>query len=781
MMQIEIDGINVETKEGENIIEAADRAGIYIPRFCYHKKLSIAANCRMCLVEVEGSRKPLPACATPVTADMKVYTTSKVALESQRIVMEFLLVNHPLDCPVCDQGGQCELQDLAMGFGDAHSNYEETKRSVYSKDIGPLIETELTRCIVCTRCVRFGEEVAGVRELGVLQRGEKSEIGTYVQRVVKSELSGNVIDLCPVGALTAKPSRYQARAWELQEHKSIAPHDCVGSNIYVHSRGKALVPDRIVYSVVPRENEAVNETWISDRDRFSYEALASEERVLMPLAKRHGNWAAADWRQILLEIADKTLAVVNEQSPDEVCVLASANTSLETFYLLQKMLRSLGSNHIDHRLKEQDFSDQDSFDDFPGLGISIAELELQPTVLLVGSDIRFEQPLLSNRLNTASQNDAVLMAINPVAYDCVFPLQHQCVQHDIINVLAQLAEVVAGKPSTDANINAIAERLLSDQKGIILLGAYAMQHPQAATLRQWARYIAQLTGHKIGFITDGANGSGAWLAGAVPHRSAAGALVDKPGLSAKALLTEKAKRIYFLVNVEPEHDCAYAAEALKTLSDAGMVVCLTPFVTPAMREYADFILPMAPFTETDGCYVNIEGALQTFSAVTPPKSGAKPAWKIVRVLANFMQLDNFDYQSIHQVHQELKTQLEQMQQPQQAEVVKPDVTQTHQQGILRLAPWPIYRNDSLVRRASALQQVFANEINAISINANLADRLKLVAGERVTAKQGSKQVTLPLKIDSRIADDFVLVPAGLEATQGFGSHHTPITLEKEVV
>ncbi|MCH9644158.1 MAG: NADH-quinone oxidoreductase subunit NuoG [Gammaproteobacteria bacterium] len=784
MIEIEIDGMKVSAEDGEMIIEAADRAQIYIPRFCYHKKLSIAANCRMCLVEVEGSRKPLPACATPVTPDMKVFTTSKVALESQRIVMEFLLINHPLDCPICDQGGQCELQDLAMGYGNAHSHYDEPKRSVYSEDIGPLIETELTRCIVCTRCVRFGEEVAGLRELGVLKRGEKAEIGTYVKHFLKSELSGNIIDICPVGALTDKPSRYQARAWEVQEHKSVSPHDCVGSNLYVHSRGKALVPDRQVYCVVPRENDGINETWISDRDRFGYEGLHSEERALHPRVKRGERWQNIDWRQALLEIADKTLTIVHEQSADEVCVLASPNSSTETFYLLQKMLRGLGSHHIDHRLRESDFSDQEHTPEFPDLGMTIAELEQQQAILLVGSNIRLEQPLLSNRLNNAAQNDAVIMALNLVDYDFVYPVQHKVIAHDIIQSLAQLADAIEGKAIANEQITAMAEQLKSNDRAVILLGAYAMQHPEAALIRHWVRYIAQKTAAKIGCATDGANSSGAWLAGAVPHRGVAGAVIENPGLDAKALLTGKPKRIYFLVNFEPELDTAYSEAALKTLSEAGMVVCLTPFVTKTMQTYADFILPIAPFTETDGCFVNIEGSWQHFHAVTPPKGDAKPAWKLVRALANFMQLGDFDYKSIHEIYHELRDLVGRMSAHTGLEVNRPSNSSSENNGLknnslVRLGEWPIYRNDNLVRRASALQKVWGDEIAVISINQKCATDLQLKQGETVTAIQGDSRVSLPLQIDNRLADDVVLLPSGLAQTAGFGYNYASISLERE--
>lgn len=780
MIELQIDDKHVTAEDGETIIEAADRIGIYIPRFCYHKKLSIAANCRMCLVEVGNSKKPVAACATPVTADMKVYTTSKVALESQRIVMEFLLENHPLDCPICDQGGECELQDIAMGYGNDASRYDGPKRSIHNEDIGPLIETEMTRCIYCTRCVRFGVEVAGMRELGITNRGGHSEIGTYVKHFLKSELSGNIIDLCPVGALTAKPSRYNGRAWQMQEHKSIAPHDCVGSNIYIHTRlNKVDSATREVMRVVPRENEALNEVWISDRDRFSYEALQHQDRITKPRAKKNGGWVDVNWREILLEIADKTLAVAHNQSPDQIAALASPNCTTEEFYLLQKIMRELGSNNIDHRLRESDFSDQEEMPEFLGLGMQLSEIDALDALLLVGSNVRFEQPIISQRIYKACHYDTKAMAVNPVDYPFLFPLKHKLISNNIVRDLYEIAQAVDGvKDAVSDSALAIAEQLRSGEKAAIYLGAYAMQHPKAAKIRQLAHYIAEKTGASVGILTTGANSAGAWLAGAVPHRSAGFKASKVVGKNAKQLLSGEGARVYFLLNFQPEFDAAYSADALKTLKEAGMVVCLTPFVSKAMEEYADYILPIAPFSETDGSFVNVEGKMQHFSAATIPIGSVKPAWKVLRVFANFMQLDNFEYDTAHQIRHELQQQLENAKSRPVSPVEKIDISDETVEGLQRIAAWPIYRSDALVRSARALQETPLNEPAAIVINKNLAAQLNVVAGDQMTAVQVDSRVTLPVQIDDAVADGLVSIAAGLEATAAFGVTMGPIELVK---
>ncbi len=787
MVELEIDGKPITAPEGASIIEAADEAGIYIPRFCYHQKLSIAANCRMCLVEVEKVGKPLPACATPVTPNMKVFTQSKKALEAQRVVMEFLLINHPLDCPICDQGGQCELQDQAMGYGGAYSYYDEPKRAVYSEDIGSLVETWMTRCIHCTRCVRFGEEVAGLRELGVVNRGEHSEISTYVKHFMKSELSGNIIDLCPVGALTDKPSRYQARGWEMVEHPHIAPHDCVGSNIYVHSRSHVYSKERTVHGVVPRQNESINETWISDRDRFSYEGLHHQDRVTKPRMKKNGRWIEVDWERALVEIADRTRGIIQNQGEDQIAAIASPNSTTEELYVLQKLIRALGSNHIDHRIRGHDFSDQHLAPEFPNLGLKIAEIPDLTSIFLVGSNERFEQPMLGHRINMAKQEGAKVTVINPVDYPFTFAVDEKMIVTDIVQALAQVVKALADEkgvaypalaeitPSDQAK--RIASTLKQGESTGIFLGAFALEHQHAAVIRTLVRIIRELTNAHIGVMTNGANGSGAWLAGAVPHRSAAGEQVEKPGLTAKELLTTDPVRAYFLLNIEPELDTAYSAAALKALEDAGLVVCLTPFATDRMQEYADFILPIAPFSETAGTFVNIEGSWQHFSAVSVPHGESKPAWKVFRVLANLLELDGFEYQSAHQIKEELFAKVSTMPtcKPQKAKL---DVLPAPLSNMIRLGSWPMYRTDNLVRRAKALQETMHEHATGIIMNQDVASQLNVQNGDMISAVQGDSRVSLPVRINNCISDFCVWIPSGLEATAGFGETMAQVILER---
>lgn len=777
MIEFEIDGKKVSAPEGSMIIEAADAAGIYIPRFCYHRKLSIVANCRMCLVEVSTARKPMPACATPVTQDMKVFTMSEMALQSQRDVMQFLLINHPLDCPICDQGGECELQDLAMGFGRSYSYYDQSKRAVASEDIGPLIETEMTRCIHCTRCVRFGEEVAGLRELGVTARGEDSEIGTYVKHFLQSELSGNIIDLCPVGALTAKPSRYTERSWTMQERASVAPHDCVGSNIYINTRGQEYAPQHVVMRVTPREHEAINECWISDRDRFGYEGLYHTDRVLKPRMKKNGQWVEVEWKYALMAAADRLQAIAADQSPDQLAALISPNSTLEECYLAQKFMRALGSNNIDHRLRELDFSDQQTAIEFTELGITLSELETVNSVLLIGSMVRYQQPLVAHRINKAFQEGATVMAINPVDYQFTFGVTHKLIGADLVTDTAQVAKALAdlcGKSypalkdiSVSSESQQIAQTLKESESAYVMLGDIAVQHPHAAHLRQLVRIINSLIDCKFGATTAGANSAGAWLAGAVPHRGVAGQSVDT-GLDARALLTTDAVRGYLLLNVEPEFDSAYPAAALQALKDAGCVVCLTAFATPTMEEYADFILPVAPFSETSGTFVNAEGQWQHFSAATVPHGEAKPAWKVLRVLANFLQLDDFDYDTPHQIHKEVKELVEQMPAAQQhtAELTQLPRLTTR---TWRLATAHHYRIDGLVRRAKALQACITSQEQAVMMNPQTATAMGIAAdATQVQVTQDGQQLTLPLVIDRVVADSVVVVPAALAATSGFG-------------
>ena len=663
MVKITIDGIEVQARDGAMLIEAADEVGIAIPRFCYHKKLSVAANCRMCLVDIEKAGKPLPACATPVTDGMKVNTKSAKALDAQRGVMEFLLINHPLDCPICDQGGECELQDLAMGYGGSHSRFGEKKRVVPDKNIGPLISTDMTRCIHCTRCVRFGEEIAGIKELGATGRGEHMQIGTYIEKSINSELSGNVIDLCPVGALTSKPFRYSARAWELQSRPSIAGHDCLGSNITAHVKGKT------VKRVVPRENEAINETWLSDRDRFAYEGVNSEQRLKQPRILREGRWEDVSW-DAALEFAVKGLkGAVMKHGAGQLGALTSPSATTEEIYLLQKFMRGMGSANVDHRTWQRDFSQQDAVPVFPWLGRSIESLEHVNNALLIGSNIRKDQPIAAHRLRKAALNGAAIMAINPRDYGFNFPLKYnvtgdnQALLRGVAGVLKAVlsakklrapegAEALLSGITPSAAETAIAQQLLSGGHSAILLGIGAMNHPAYGALTQLAAQLAAASGATWGCLSLGANAAGAWLAGGVSHRGPGGNGVTY-GLNARAML-EAGLKGYLLLGLELEQDCANPDVARAALNGADFVVCLSPYFTDTMAQYADVVLPVTPYTETSGTFVNAEGRWQSFAAVCEPLAAARPAWKVLRVLGNQFGIAGFDYMSSEDVRDEVQ-------------------------------------------------------------------------------------------------------------------------------
>ena len=766
------------------IIEAADDAGIPIPRFCYHKKLSVAANCRMCLVEVEKAAKPLPACATPITEGMKVSTRSKKAVAAQKGVMEFLLINHPLDCPICDQGGECDLQDLAVGYGSPHSNYGEEKRVVKDKDIGPLVATDMTRCIHCTRCVRFGQEIAGVRELGATGRGEHMQIGTYVAKAMTSELSGNVIDLCPVGALTSKPFRFHARSWEMNKRSSIAPHDCVGSNIDIES-----LRDQ-VRRVTPQENDSINETWISDRDRFSYEGVNSQDRLSVPMIKRGGEWIESDW-QTALEFAVTGLkTVIDRKGAAQLGTLTSASSTVEEMYLLQKLVRGLGSANVDHRLQQQDFSDQELMPLYPSLGQSITDLEAVNAALLIGSNVRMDQPLIGHRIRKAALNGAKVMFVNPIDYDFTFPVHAKSIaapvamERALAAVAKALKEAGAATPQgldgllTGVEVSDTARQmataLKSSAKATVLFGAYAESLPNAATLRALAQAIATMSGAIFGSLTAGANSAGGYLAGAVPHRAAAGKGASF-GLNAQAMFAEKLAG-YLLLGVEPEHDVANSAAAIAALNGADFVVAVSPYKSDTMLAYADVILPVAPFTETSGTYVNIEGRWQSFQGAVKPLGETRPAWKVLRVLGNLFQVNGFEYLSSEEVRDELKGMTDGLTLEQGAwscPVKLNDATN----ALVRIADQAIYAIDATVRRAPALQKtVQANAVTAC-INAAVATAQGLGDAVNVEVSQGDLRRVLPLTIDNRVADGAVWLSTGLPGVSGFGGNGAAIALK----
>lgn len=798
MIEIEIDGKKLEAESGSMIIQAADEAGIYIPRFCYHKKLSIAANCRMCLVEVEKAPKTLPACATPVAPGMKVFTQSEKTIASQKAVMEYLLINHPLDCPICDQGGECELQDLAMGFGRGISRYQQGKRSVKDKNLGPLIASEMTRCIQCTRCVRFGDEIAGERELGATGRGELMEIGTYVQHVVRSELSGNIIDLCPVGALTSKPYRFSARAWEMQQHPAIAPHDCLGSNIYIHTRTDVYSPARHVMRVVPRENELINENWLSDRDRFSYEGINSPKRLTQPFIKQNGIWTEVDWTVALQAVVSRLQTIQQTKGTHEIGAFISPSATTEDCYLLQKLLRGIGSDNIDFRIRQTDFSLDQRASLFPLFNIPLVELESLDTVFLVGSDLRREQPLANQRVLKASKKGATVLSLNPENYDSNL-LGHSKIiaggDHFIL-VLARILKALCiiqedlapcemisslGDIEPKQEEYQLVESLLKGKKVGILLGAYALNHPKSSVIFNLIYCISKLAKAKLAYFTEGANAVGALLAGAVPHRGPANQDLPSPGLNADEMLKQRL-RAYILCGLEPELDFAKPALAYKALKEADTVVALSAFDSQALRDYADIILPIASFAETSGTYVNMEGRWQFSEAVTIPRGNAQAAWNILRVLANLFGLAGFDYSSIDQVQKELKSLVQDVNTLEDSTDSNIWMAETEElegwpsinleglipSGLKRLGQWPMYRIDSVVRHAQSLQATYGDEIAVIRINSRLADKLHLVSGALVTAIQDDSKVSLPLVIDNGLADDTVAIYSGIDATLGFG-------------
>jgi len=781
MVNIEINGEAVKARRGDMLIEAADSAGVSIPRFCYHKKLSIAASCRMCLVEVDKVPKPLPACATPVTEGMKVFTSSPKAIEAQQGVMEFLLVNHPLDCPICDQGGECELQEYSVGYGSAHSAFGEEKRVVGDKNIGPLISTEMTRCIHCTRCVRFGDEIAGVRELGATGRGENLSIGTYIEKSLRSEMSGNVIDLCPVGALTSKPFRYTARAWEMNEQPSIAPHDCAGSAINVKIRRDQVM------RVDPRENERINEVWLSDRDRFSYEGLNSEDRLTVPMVKQDGYWQETDWSSAL----EAAVNGIQSASANKLGSLVSPSATVEEMYLLQKLLRGLGSSNIDHRLRQIDFSGQDGDPPMPWLGEAIESLDNTSAALLIGSYLRKEQPIINHRLRTAARNGASVMVVNSVDYEFNYPLKARLIEspagmEHALAAIARAAIKQSGKESpkelasllhkvkVEDQHKAIAETLSSGKQSTVLLGTLATLHPAYATLRSLASVIAEHTGASLGYLTAGANSAGAVIAGAQPHRTTGGKADANAGINAAEMMKQPLGG-YILHGVEPELDCADGASAVAALNDS-FVVSLTPYVTETMKQYADVLLPVSAFTETSGTFINVEGVWQSFNGSVAPKGEARPAWKVLRVLGNLFKQDGFDYISSEEVRDEVAATAASLKPSNEMAWQCPVGLSEPESGVTRIADVPLYNIDSIVRRATSLQNADQSSVATASISAETAAEQGLEGATAVSVTQGNQQVTIPLVIDARVAKGCLLLATGLSETAGIDLSNITIDL-----
>ena len=783
LVNIEIDGKPAKARKGEMIIQVADREGAYIPRFCYHEKLSVAANCRMCLVEQEKVGKPVPACATPVMEGMKVFTRSVRAIAAQRATMEFLLINHPLDCPICDQGGECELQDLAMGYGRDISRYTEQKRVVKDEDIGPLVSTDMTRCIHCTRCVRFGQEIAGIQEMGGTGRGENLRIGTYIGKAVKHELSGNIIDLCPVGALNSKPFRNRGRGWEMTQVETVAPHDCLGSNVYAHVlRGRYM-------RAVPKINEALNETWLSDRDRFSYAGIDSEDRLLKPMVKKGGKWQETDW-ETALEAAVNGLRENIAKGGDAVGVLASPSATVEELYLLQRLARGIGIPNIDVRLRQADFRDDAAEPLFPWLGQDVQALETLESALLIGSNPRKEVPLLAHRLRKAALKGGAVMFLNPRRYEALHAVAAYALAsaQDLPAALAAVLKAT-GKPAPahlkdfvaaqkpDAEQAKIAEQLAKGERKAVLLGHIALRHPAYADLRAIAAALAEATGAKLGYLSEGANSAGAWLAGAVPHRNTGGRALDKPGRNARAML-EVPRSAYLLLGTEPELDCWDGAQALKALKDAKHVVAVTSYVSDAMRQYASVLLPAAAYGETSGTFVNAEGRWQSFTGVVKPLGEARPAWKVLRVLGNLFELKGFEQVSSDEVLKELKDTVGEVHADNRYTGSRAVTAAPAAKGFLRAAETPLYAVDALVRRAAPLQQTADADAGYAHLAPEDAKRLKLAAGDKLNLRHDGARLTLPVRLDESIAAGEVWVPAGLAATHAIGPMFAAVELEK---
>ncbi|MEB0135632.1 NADH-quinone oxidoreductase subunit NuoG [Actimicrobium sp. CCC2.4] len=777
MVEIEIDGKKVEVPAGSMVMDAANKLGTYIPHFCYHKKLTIAANCRMCLVEVEKAPKPLPACATPVSAGMIVRSNSEKAVQAQKGVMEFLLINHPLDCPICDQGGECQLQDLAVGYGKSSSRYEEEKRIVVQKDAGPLISMkEMTRCIHCTRCVRFGQEIGGVMEFGMLGRGEHAEITSFVGKTVDSELSGNMIDLCPVGALTSKPFRYSARTWELSRRKSVSAHDGLGTNLVVQVKGNRVM------RVLPLENEAINECWLSDKDRFSYEGLNSDERLSAPMLKQDGKWQEVSWQTALEYVAHGLCNIKHEHGADAIAALGTPSSTLEELTLLQKVVRGIGSENVDFRLRQSNFALDGAVT--PWLGMSITDFGLLDRVFVIGSFLRKDHPLLTARLRQSVKSGAKLSLLHATDDDLLMPVANKIIAApsawlsvlgEVIVAVAQAKSltVPAGFEGVIASSAAqqIAGSLMSAEPGAVMLGNAAAQHPQAAQLHAAAQWIAEATGTRLGFLTEAANSVGGYLANAIPGAGANAA-------SAFAV----PRKAYLLFNAEPLLDSANPQVARAALDQAEMVVVLSPFKHGT--DYADVLLPIAPFTETAGTFVSCEGRAQSFNGTVKPLGDTRPGWKVLRVLGNLLGLSGFDYDTSEAIRNEvlgapsivaldLSTRLN------NHTTFAPQAPFTAANGGLeRIAEVPIYWTDAIVRRAPALQETSDARAPAARLSAALARQLGVVDGATVRVTQGSGNAVLEVVIEAGLPDNAVRIAAAHKATSMLGAMFGPISVEK---
>ena len=784
-----INGQQVESQPGRLLIDVADENNIIIPRFCYHKKLSVAANCRMCLVEIERSPKPMPACATNVADGMVVQTRSTAAIAAQKSTMEFLLINHPLDCPICDQGGECELQDVAMGFGDGISQYSEQKRVVMDKNIGPLIATDFTRCIHCTRCIRFGDEIAGLPEMGATGRGENVEIGTFIEKSISSELSGNVIDICPVGALTAKPSRYTARPWELTQHPSVAPHDCVGSNIYVHTRGNDLI------RVVPRENESINESWISDRDRFSYTAVKSPARITSPMLRENGVLKSVDWETAISAACEKLSDTANHDAA-QIAALISPQATLEEHFLAQKVLRGLGSSNIDHRLNQTDFSTQEQSAVMPWLGRSLESVESLDACLIVAGNLQQEQPMLSHRVRKAViKNAAGVSSICHVAGQYNFDLLEELTgsAEQLLGDLAAVVLALAEKSSVDLSKHlsglldgceiqkehkSIAKSLLEGKNAAVLVGIQALNSPYLSMIQELCEAISTHSDSSLGYLSPSANSAGACLAGSLPHRLPGGVAVKGNWQNTRQIIEAK-HGVLLSFGINPVLDFSNALQSRQIAENNDFIIAINSFNNPFIDDHADLVLPLAGFGETSGTFVNVEGLWQSFKGCVRAQGESRQGWKILTALGQILLPGDFEYPDSVVVKNELKelcsdVSLNNLCGIESSESRLP----TKPRSIQKVGITPIYASDDLVRMSAPLQAApIMRQQCAIKMNRALAEKSGLADADQVQVTQGQGSAILSLLISDDIPTGCVCIPTGIEAVKELAEAYGAVELE----
>ena len=726
VIKIEIDGIEFNVKQGSKIIEIADDAGIYIPRFCYHKKLSIAANCRMCLVEVEKAPKLFPACATPVANGMKIFTNTEKVIDAQRSVMEFLLINHPLDCPICDQGGECELQDLTIGYGCSTSRFLEKKRAFEDYDLGPLVSTDVTRCILCSRCVRFCEEIAGTKEIGIINRGSNSRIFTFLKNHLTSEISGNIIDLCPVGALTAKPSRFKFRAWELIQNSSISHHDCIGSNIYVH-----VFRDKII-RIVPRRNESLNESWISDRDRFSYEGLYSKDRINHPMIKKNGKWFDISWTEAISYSCQKLQNIKNKYGANQVAALASPNSTVEELFILQKLIRSLGSNNLDHRLKQLDFSNQEYFPKILGLEIDLNQIDDFDCVFVIGSDLAKEQPIIALKLRKIIKKNGKVFLLNPCDFNLNMDVSEKYITNpkNFTQILMQIIKNFEDKSNNkfnkidklfenvkiNKNYSTIIDALLSSKNKLILLGSYSYTSPDFTKIISLSKLLSDISNSKYGIMTEGSNTAGAWLTGFIPHRLPGFKnITNNKGLNALDIFQKNLKS-YILFGLEIENDSLYPNVCIQALKNSELNIAFSSFKSNTLLDTADIILPIASSYENTGTFINISGLWQSFSAVVPAGYEVKLGWNILCEIGKYLKLPGLDYNNTTSILKEIKSLINNESMFSWKEM-KQENFETNISGNIIIVPYiSQYDIDPLVRRAHSLQKIEKKTLNTLKCN-----------------------------------------------------------------